>query len=987
VNPEEGLPKWEPLTPELVEEEAIRGDYFIKWAVVLLAFLLASTFVSESTTLLHVKTGEYIASHGGLPPRTDVFSSTAAGRSWINCEWLFDLIDAGVYQAGGWIGLSVFKACLAAIVFWLLSQIQRPRMPTWWGSICAVAALLACQPRFTAQPELITLLGLALTFWILHRWGQGTSPRAVWMLVPLFLLWANLDQRMFLGLGLIVLYALGETIGQRVGRAFDHQGDMKLLWQAVAVSILVTLINPFGWYAWGEEWTLYRVIYPALRDYAGLNPTGLNLQAFPVFSSEFLQAATYADWLAVIMFVVAAITMALNFGRLGFGHLLVLIGFGAVGLLAEHELAAAALVFAALATLNGEAWFAGRYRLEYSVKFWPLMLTRGGRVVTVLGLFLVALGAITGRLEAPGHSPLGFGLSPELSYILDSYAQQTKETYDDTHNFHFVLSQGDYLIWVGRKSFVDHRVDVFSTGGEDILAEHRLLRTALRPKMEGNEGPKAGDDKYWQERFKAYHITGVLPRLSGLQPDYISLFALLQNRHFELLSIGSATALFYRQDLDDPELAKFRESHRVDFLKEAFRTEAERLPGGHRAWPQLPTFYERYIWRGRPHINPHVRDAQHLLAIGTQLVHVDMVTLAIRKAQRGLSEESSQPHAYALLGEAYKVLTFIEQRRLGSMPDSTLARLRYYQALAALNQALIGLPDDLELHMRLADVYSMGGAFDLVVREQSAANRIIEKEIKNPTLQQLKLFESNSQFIRRVEEQIAKVRNQVDKLVNEDKRPDMGIVHYRQNGCPQHALELLEKTSQDEKYAQAFLTDPGVQFLKIMLQFEVGRIEEAYEGAHVLQLTSAQTNFGNWYEPRRLTLLANGEYDLATNLYDEQAQASVGGGFMGLLDSLAGRGPFPIGELQAATTMASAVLPQSSSLHAVGGVIRAEAGERKKAIEDLRRALVLNPESNERFLIVNYLYFLTGEMLDVFPPSQRVPILFEEGPEEKPTPF
>ena len=33
----DALPEVEPLTPELVEDEAIRGDFMIRWAVVLLA--------------------------------------------------------------------------------------------------------------------------------------------------------------------------------------------------------------------------------------------------------------------------------------------------------------------------------------------------------------------------------------------------------------------------------------------------------------------------------------------------------------------------------------------------------------------------------------------------------------------------------------------------------------------------------------------------------------------------------------------------------------------------------------------------------------------------------------------------------------------------------------------------------------------------------------------------------------------------------------
>src|SRR5262245_43685411 len=155
------IDEYEPLTPELVEEEAIRGDFVLRWAVVLLAFLLASTRIAETTTLVHVRTGEYLAGHGWLPPANDVFSYTANDRPWINLSWAFDLLAAGVHAATGFVGLSLVKALATATLFWLIAGISRPGLPTWWGSICAAVALLACHERLLFQPALVTLLGVA----------------------------------------------------------------------------------------------------------------------------------------------------------------------------------------------------------------------------------------------------------------------------------------------------------------------------------------------------------------------------------------------------------------------------------------------------------------------------------------------------------------------------------------------------------------------------------------------------------------------------------------------------------------------------------------------------------------------------------------------------------------------------------------------------------------------------------------------------------
>ncbi|MFM7160994.1 MAG: hypothetical protein ACKO3P_11570, partial [Planctomycetaceae bacterium] len=199
---------YEELTPELVEDEAIRGDFMLRWAVVFAAFLLGATKIGEAPTLVHVKTGQYLASHGVLPPRNDVFSSTAVDRPWYNLSWLFDLVVGLVHTMAGFAGLSAFKAVLVAVTFGLVVHTSRRNTPTWWTAVCGALALLACHQRLMAQPTLFTFLGLALLFWGLNRYraqvsgespggevaggtpvGQPSGSASLWWLVPLFVVW------------------------------------------------------------------------------------------------------------------------------------------------------------------------------------------------------------------------------------------------------------------------------------------------------------------------------------------------------------------------------------------------------------------------------------------------------------------------------------------------------------------------------------------------------------------------------------------------------------------------------------------------------------------------------------------------------------------------------------------------------------------------------------------------------------------------------
>ncbi|MCA9098617.1 MAG: hypothetical protein KDA36_09530, partial [Planctomycetaceae bacterium] len=257
---EEGLPLDFPLTPEDVQDEAVRGDFVIRWAVVLLALLMGFSLIDQTMTLVHVKSGEYLSANGFLPPHGgDPFSATAEKRTWINLSWLFDLVAAGAYGAGSWLGVSILKGLVAAAAFWHLVRISRPKLPTWWGSICAIPALLACQPRMTAMPEVVTLLGVALTLRLLHEWKTHGNQRSLWMLVPVFLLWSNLDNRVFVGVWLLLLTAAGEAL-TRI--PVESRRPLKPLLIGVGCAVVATLVHPFPGSWIHETVQLYQKVYP-----------------------------------------------------------------------------------------------------------------------------------------------------------------------------------------------------------------------------------------------------------------------------------------------------------------------------------------------------------------------------------------------------------------------------------------------------------------------------------------------------------------------------------------------------------------------------------------------------------------------------------------------------------------------------------------------------------------------------------------------------
>ena len=193
----------------------------------------------------------------------------------------------------------------------------------------------------------------------------------------------------------------------------------------------------------------------------------------------------------------AAVTFALNHRRLEFGHLFVVLGFVGFACAAGHELAAAALVAAAFSTLNAQSWYRDNFRQSYSVAASELLFSRGGRAVTVLGFFALAYLATSGRLDGPDTRRVGFGFHPRLQAQMEGLQDALADSFDN-RPFNFVMKQGDILIWLDQRPFVDTRVVLYHRPNEEnLLKMHDSIRRALRRRRVNRE--LSGRKDIWEK--------------------------------------------------------------------------------------------------------------------------------------------------------------------------------------------------------------------------------------------------------------------------------------------------------------------------------------------------------------------------------------------------------------------------------------------------------------------------------------------------------
>jgi tetratricopeptide (TPR) repeat protein len=983
--PGDDLPEWEPLTPELVEDEAIRGDFVMRWAVVGLAILLGCSQIAETKTLVHIRSGEYMATHGLLPPAKDVFAYTRADQPWINLSWLFDLLAAAVHFLGGGVGLSIVQAMVAAAVFGLLVHTVRPGIRTWWGSTCAAFALLACFRQFTIQPELVTLLGVAATLWILVTSQEGTERRSPWMLVPLVWMWSQLDPRAFFGWGLVLLYGVGEAIGTAVGRpGFRDGAERKRYWLVAGASVLAAGLHPFLHHAWLTPVRLYGLEYPAWRAaYAAVSRS--ELAFFPLLDRRYWLALNFEGVAALYLACAAAVAMLLNARRVPLAHLATFVGVNAAAVMASHELAAASLVNCVLATLNAQDWFFAKYGQTYSTQWSFLLFSRGGRALTVLGMFGLAYLIISGRIDGPNGKRTGLGFDAELLQQMASYQDAVVDSYDD-RPFPFVIRQGDLLIWVGQRTFIDSRLELYFPGGdENLISLHNKTRAALRRRHQSLPG--SGDRPHWRKVFDQYEVTHVMPRMSGLSlaPNYRTFDDLLRSPDWKLTRQTPAVAVFYRTDRrQDLRLREYVDCHQWDPAQLAFRQDVAPVKDAH-VWPTTTTAYQRALSVPRVVVPGEISQAAHDIhyAMRDNLTlpqRLGALYLAIRSCRAGLRSEPNVAEGYRQLGSAYAVLDQLEDLELRRHGIEVPRLLRYYQIAAAYQSAALLEPDDPVTHEKLAGLYLRVNRVDLALRHLQELFRLVpDPPSESGESDSAKAWEQLRKTADQLEQRTADLQAEIDKqMAQGTNRMNVALWAY-QNGAALAAIKLFD----DDKVS--LLQSPQAQVMYGGWLIEAGRAEEADQLLRSLEQQAGPVLalLSGWRDYASYAAWAQGNYDRAAQHFESAIAESEQRRVQSALSS---------GPLTAASPPLLAP-DRYPWLHVVAmedievrrpfelgtlllnlALCRLEQGDLPAAQSALRDGLDRIPYSPYRPLLLSYWECLTGERLELEPPPDWIPI-------------
>ncbi|MGW8265717.1 MAG: hypothetical protein ACWGSQ_05065 [Longimicrobiales bacterium] len=188
-----------------------------------------------------VAVGRLIEVNGRVTDR-DPFPFTPLLDRWIDHEWLSGVVFYQVARLGGDWALLAFDLLLMIAMVFLVIRAQEERSGASLGWSLVTLALVFGPWTSVVRSRAFTLLSVAVLLLVLVRWRNGRSGW-IWVLPPIFLLWANAHGGFVAGLGL-----LGAATAAVMVRTPRESGA---LWACLGACVAVTLINPYGLDYWG----------------------------------------------------------------------------------------------------------------------------------------------------------------------------------------------------------------------------------------------------------------------------------------------------------------------------------------------------------------------------------------------------------------------------------------------------------------------------------------------------------------------------------------------------------------------------------------------------------------------------------------------------------------------------------------------------------------------------------------------------------------
>ncbi|MCL6582935.1 MAG: tetratricopeptide repeat protein [bacterium] len=492
--------------------------------LITLAFALNISQMSNNDIWMHLKNGELILKNRHFLYK-DTYSFRTIGMPWVNHEWLAGVIFYLIYQIGAVNALIFFKAFMVVLLTIFIVQTCRLTKDRWTVFYpIVVFALFNAAVRFLDRPHMFTEMFVPIFFYILFAYKYRHKDYLLWLPV-LLLLWVNIHGGFVVGMGIITLFTLFETVRTIINRYYSfHQNDilsmrrLKKLWIIWLISGIILSVNPHGIniYTYPFELTSKKIFMSQIYEWQ------------PPFKSPTFQAS-YAFTYFIIWMILLGLSFLLDWKHFDLTNAALSALFLAMSLRMHRNITTFALATAPIMSLNFDNFFDLILSMKKFINIKKLAKADLLAKVIIL-LITVGLTAMTFRYgyfyRSGSRKPFGLGVASNMPIEAVRYV---KENHIKGNCFN-PYTYGTYII---HELYPETRVVMDSRDlpyGERLYLEHQEAMV---------------DVNAFKQMFQKYHIDYII--LNYQQDDLREHFKYLhQNGEWVLVYFDDRNVVYIR---------------------------------------------------------------------------------------------------------------------------------------------------------------------------------------------------------------------------------------------------------------------------------------------------------------------------------------------------------------------------------------------------------------------------------------------------------
>ena len=465
----------------------------------------------------HLAYGRLIVTNRALPA-SEPLMPLSRGIPFSDLAWLSEILG---YLAFRWKGAAAIQFVYATSIvtcIGLLAYRTAQQTGTMWAALLAIAACvwLEWQQFLIVRPQLAGLVCFICLLTYLTRKRIGGE---CFLIIPtIFALWANLHGSFLIGCVLIASFAAGRAIDLARKKAAGfvwRDARFRRLLLLFGLSLLATLLNPYGWEIFRAAWE------------TAWNPNFAELVEWQPLTLKMRQGQAAA---IVVVALIAAYRLTPR--RISAAELILLVGLGVAMLRGSRMIVWWAPLAAYFLAVHSTAiWKRFRHQPSQKQSHSKSGVRLGWTLAGVLTLCMASVCSPLGQAIVPGKES-----SPRASFSAETPLDAT--AYLNAHppqgQIFNTYEWGDYLLWAGPKElkvfvashahliprhvWLDYlRVISLQSGWERILDKYQTQIAVLDSVQHGDLVDSLRDSKDWSLVYEDDH-SAIFVRRYGRGP-------------------------------------------------------------------------------------------------------------------------------------------------------------------------------------------------------------------------------------------------------------------------------------------------------------------------------------------------------------------------------------------------------------------------------------------------------------------------------------